>query len=311
MRPFEGWRAASLPRVAPRGSPGRVNPHGPARCYAAAVTNGDEVDAIRVAAVGDLHVRTRARGLLRPEFAALPERADVLLLAGDLTDRGQLSQAHTLTDEIGDLDMPMVAVLGNHDYENGQESQIRALLTDFGIAVLDSSATTLEVRGLRMGVAGTSGFDGGFGADYDLWHAVRVEKRSDRKLSEAERFRRALDGLGTEGVDVLISLTHFSPVRGTLEGEHRRIVPCLGNELLGRIIDAADVDLAVHGHAHHGTERGVTASGIPVRNVARPVLGRPYAIYPITPAAPRSTQSRTRPATEPARARERLPVSGL
>ncbi|HEX4788361.1 MAG TPA: metallophosphoesterase [Actinospica sp.] len=216
------------------------------------------------------------------EFAALPERADLLLLAGDLTDRGRLSQAHTLADELGDLSIPIVAVLGNHDYDEGQESQIRALLVSFGIAVLDGSATTVEVRGIRVGVAGTVGFDGGFGTDYDLWHAVRVGKRADPRLQEAATFKKVLAGLRDEqGADLTIALTHFSPVRGTLAGERRRIIPCLGNELLGRTIDEAGADLAVHGHAHFGTERGSTAAGIPVRNVARPVLGRPYAIYPV------------------------------
>lgn len=248
------------------------------------MTNGDEVDAVRVAAMGDLHVRTRTRGLLRPEFAALPERADLLLLAGDLTNGGRLSQAHTLADEIGDLDLPIVAVLGNHDHDDGQESQIRALLASFGIRVLDAGATVLEVRGLRVGVAGTTGFDGGFGNDFALWHAVRTGKRSDRRLAEAALFGEALGALRAQGCDLVIALTHFSPVRGTLAGERPRIVPCLGNELLGRTIDAAGADLAVHGHAHFGTERGATAGGVPVRNVARPVLGRPYAIYPLTPA---------------------------
>jgi Icc-related predicted phosphoesterase len=235
--------------------------------------------------VGDLHVRTRTRGLLRPEFAALPERADLLLLAGDLTNRGQLSQAHALVDELGGLDLPIVAVLGNHDHDAGQESQIRALLVDAGIAVLDGGSTVLEVRGLRVGVAGTVGFDGGFGTDYELWHAVRVGKRSDRRLTEAECFGRALTGLREQDVDLRIALTHFAPVPGTLAGEHEKIIACLGNELLGRTIDAAGADFAVHGHAHFGTERGSTPAGIPVRNVARPVLGRPYAVYSLVPAA--------------------------
>jgi Icc-related predicted phosphoesterase len=248
------------------------------------VTKGDEMDAVRVAAVGDLHVRSRTRGLLRPEFEALPDRADLLLLAGDLTQRGQLSQAHTLADELGGLGLPIVAVLGNHDYGEGQESQIRALLASFGVTVLDGTSTTLEVRGMRVGVAGTVGFDGGFGTDYDLWHAVRVGKRSDRRLAEAERFGKALAGLREQGADLRIALTHFAPVRGTLAGEQPRIIPCLGNELLGRTIDAAGADFAVHGHAHFGTERGRTVAGIPVRNVARPVLGRPYAIYRLSPA---------------------------
>jgi Icc-related predicted phosphoesterase len=248
------------------------------------VTIGDELGAVRVAAVGDLHVRSRTRGLLRPQFASLPENADLLLLAGDLTNRGALSQAHTLADEIAELGVPIVAVLGNHDHDEGQESQIRALLAGFGVHVLDGTTALLEVRGIRVGVAGTTGYDGGFGSDFDLWHAARVGKRSDRKLAEAERFGEALAGLRDEQrADVRLALTHYSPVRATLEGEPREIAACLGNELLGRTIDEAGADLAVHGHAHFGTELGRTVAGIEVRNVARPVLGRPYAIYPVVP----------------------------
>ena len=260
------------------------------------MTIGDELNAVRVAAVGDLHVRSRTRGLLRPQFASLPENADLLLLAGDLTNRGALSQAHTLADEIAEIGVPIVAVLGNHDHDEGQESQIRALLSSFGVHVLDGTTALLEVRGIRVGVAGIVGFDGGFGSDFDLWHAVRVDKRSDRKLTEAERLGRALTALrDTQRADVRIALTHYSPVRGTLEGEPREIIACLGNELLGRTIDEAGADLAVHGHAHFGTERGRTVSGIEVRNVAQPVLGRPYAIYSLVPR--RGARSAPGPAT--------------
>jgi Icc-related predicted phosphoesterase len=245
---------------------------------------GYEGDVVRVAAVGDLHVRGRTRGLLRPELASLAEHADLLLLAGDLTHRGLLSEAHTLADEIDGLGVPVVAVLGNHDLEAGQEGQIRALLADGGVSVLDASATVLEVRGIRVGVAGTTGFDGGFGTDFDLWWAVREGKASDRRLAEARSFGRALAGLRGEHAQVRIALTHYAPVRGTLEGEPAHLRACLGNELLGRTIDEAGADLSVHGHAHYGTESGRTVGGVPVRNVARPVLGRPYAIYPIAPA---------------------------
>ena len=265
------------------------------------MTIGDELDAVRVAAVGDLHVRSRTRGLLRPQFASLPENADLLLLAGDLTNRGALSQAHALADEIAEIGVPIVAVLGNHDHDEGQESQIRALLSSFGVHVLDGTTALLEVRGIRVGVAGIVGFDGGFGSDFDLWHAVRVDKRSDRKLTEAERLGRALTGLREDQrADVRIALTHYSPVRGTLEGEPREIIACLGNELLGRTIDEAGADLAVHGHAHFGTERGRTVAGIEVRNVAQPVLGRPYAIYSLVPGQ----------GAEPAAGSARAPAAG-
>jgi len=248
------------------------------------VTNGDEVVAVRVAAVGDLHVRTRMRDRLRSDLAQLPEQADLLLLAGDLTNAGLPSQADELADVLSCLELPIVAVLGNHDYDETAESQIRTLLSGVGVTVLDGTSTIVDIRGTGVGIAGTVGFDGGFGLDHRLWEAVSEGGPHRREHDEAGRFGRALTELASRGADIRIALTHFSPVLDTLAGEDDAIKACLGNELLGFVIDDAGADLAVHGHAHSGTECGRTRGGIPVRNVARPVLGRPYAVYALTPA---------------------------
>lgn len=256
------------------------------------MTNGDEVAAVRVAAVGDLQVKSGIRRRLRAELAQLPDQADILLLAGDLTHAGRPSQADELADVLSCLEMPIVAVLGNHDYDDTAESQIRTLLSGVGVTVLDGTSTIVDVRGTRVGVAGTVGFDGGFGLDHRLWEAVSAGGPHRREHDEAGRFGRALTELAGQGADVRIALTHFSPVLDTLAGEDGAIKACLGNELLGFVIDDAGADLAVHGHAHSGTECGRTPGGIPVRNVARPVLGRPYAVYALTPVGVASALNR-------------------
>ena len=247
------------------------------------MTNGDEVDAVRVAAVGDLHVTDRMRDRVRTELTQLSEHADILFLAGDLTNAGLPSQADALADALSCLGLPIVAVLGNHDYDENAESQIRTLLSGVGVTVLDGTSTIVDVRDTRVGIAGTVGFDGGFGLDHRLWEAVSEGGPHRREHDEARRFGKALTDLAAHGADFRIALTHFSPVLGTLAGEDDAIKACLGNELLSFVIDDAGADLAVHGHAHHGTECGRTSGGIPVRNVARPVLDRPYAVYALTP----------------------------
>ena len=253
------------------------------QCYAThAVTSRDEVDAVRVAAVGDLHVTDRMRDRVRTELTQLSEHADILLLAGDLTNAGLPSQADVLADALSCLGLPIVAVLGNHDYDESRRAG-SGLLSGVGVTVLDGTSAIVDVRDTRIGIAGTVGFDGGFGLDHRLWEAVSEGGPHRREHDEARRFGKALTDLAGQGADIRIALTHFSPVPGTLAGEDDAIKACLGNELLGFVIDDAGADLAVHGHAHHGTECGRTQGGIPVRNVARPVLDRPYAVYALTP----------------------------
>ncbi|MFC8496007.1 metallophosphoesterase [Streptomyces sp. NPDC057235] len=233
---------------------------------------------VRVAAVGDIHLSPDCRGLLRPSFETLPLCADVLLLAGDLTRHGTVSEAEVVADEVRDLGVPVVAVLGNHDYHSDREADIARVLTDAGVTVLEGDRTVLPLEGGRLGIAGTKGFCGGFAGrsagefgEREMKDFVRTTRRA------AEGLHEALSGLAD--CEARIALTHFSPVPDTLAGEPVEIYPFLGSYLLAEAIDGAGADLAVHGHAHLGTEHGMTAGGVRVRNVAQPVIGKAFALY--------------------------------
>jgi Icc-related predicted phosphoesterase len=232
---------------------------------------------IRVAAVGDLHMSEDARGTLCDAFDRLPEVADVLLLAGDLTRLGTEDELRVLLDELQGATVPRFAVLGNHDFESDRVESLVKLLDGAGVRVLEGDAAVVDVGGETLGVAGTKGFGGGFagacGSDFGE-PEMKAFVRHTRAL--ADDLHQALASLHT---DVRVALTHFAPVKDTLGGERLEIYPFLGSYLLGEAIDAAGADLIVHGHAHNGAEKGVTPGGIPVRNVALPVIKTAYAVY--------------------------------
>ncbi|MEV0032034.1 metallophosphoesterase [Nocardia sp. NPDC050793] len=241
---------------------------------------------MRIAAVGDVHLGAESTGQLRPVLRELPLRADVFLLAGDLTRHGTLDEARVVATEFTDLGVPVIAVLGNHDYHSDAQHDITALLTDFGITVLEGSSTTVSIDGQTLGVAGTKGFGGGFAGKCASVFGERVMREfACHTVELADSLRGALAELDT---DVTAVLTHYSPVSDTLHGEPREIYPFLGSYLLGEPIDEFGADLALHGHAHAGTERGTTPGGIRVRNVAEPVIRAAYAIYELEPARQRA-----------------------
>ncbi|WP_051162086.1 metallophosphoesterase family protein [Nocardia brevicatena] len=245
---------------------------------------------MRIAAVGDVHLGTDSRGLLRPALRELPDRADVLLLAGDLTRYGSPAEAEVVATEFADVGVPVVAVLGNHDYHSDAESEMIDQLESCGITVLEGTATTIEVDGQTLGIAGTKGFGGGFaGKCASVFGEPLMREFAGHTLELAETLDRALAGLDT---DITIVLTHYAPVSDTLHGEPREIYPFLGSYLLGEPIDEHNVDLAVHGHAHAGTERGTTPGGIRVRNVAQPVIRTAFAVYELHPQHDRQRQVR-------------------
>jgi Icc-related predicted phosphoesterase len=234
---------------------------------------------MRIAAVGDLHVGPDSRGRIAAGFADLREHADLILLAGDLTQHGDPDEARVLAEELADLSVPAFAVLGNHDYHRGQEDVIRRELEAVGIRVLECEAASLEVGATRVGIAGAKGFGGGFAGaccsefgEPEMKAFVRTTKQIAERL---EHLLQALDA------DVRIALTHYAPIDGTLMGERLEIFPFLGSYLLGEAIDRGGCRLALHGHAHRGRERGVTPGGVPVRNVARPVIQHAYRVYSI------------------------------
>ena len=232
---------------------------------------------IRVAAVGDIHFGADSAGTLRPHLEHLPERADVLLLAGDLTRRGRPEEAEVLARELDGLAVPVVAVLGNHDYESDCEDQVAKVMESVGVRVLEGDATVVELGPVTLGVAGTKGFGGGFvgacGSDFGEPEMKAFVRHTQRLADGLEGALRSLD------TDVRVALLHFSPVEATLAGERLEIFPFLGSYLLAEAVDRAGADLAVHGHAHAGTEKGVTPGGVNVRNVAQPVIARAYGVY--------------------------------
>lgn len=233
---------------------------------------------MRLAAVGDIHIGRDAAGTLAPSLDRLSERCDAFLLAGDLSRRGLPEEARTLVGELEGVDVPTVAVLGNHDVESGRQEEFRAILEDAGITVLEGDSTVIETSSGRVGVAGTVGFGGGFpGATCADFGEPEMKAFVARSRRLAGSLRDALDGLGD--VDRTVVLTHYAPIRETLVGEPLEIYPFLGSYHLAEVIDSAPVDLAIHGHAHHGSPEGTTPGGVPVRNVARPVIDAAYRIF--------------------------------
>ncbi|MEV6276431.1 metallophosphoesterase [Nocardia sp. NPDC051832] len=239
---------------------------------------------VRVAAIADLHMRPIVAGKFRPAFLQLAEHADVLLLAGDLTEGGRMVEAELLCAELDRVPIPMVGVLGNHDHDRKQGYRIAAMLTAHGVRMLEGDTVTLELAGVRVGIAGVMGGSGGYpGLPGDPDNAnPEHRERMLRGPIDADILRQSLDTLDT---DIRIALMHFSPVVETLLGEPIRIYPGLGCHELATAIDHGRADLALHGHAHAGTESGQTPGGVPVRNVSYPVLRRPYAVYTVEPTA--------------------------
>lgn len=232
---------------------------------------------IRIAAVGDVHLDEDVVGRFRPALEELPDCADVLLLAGDLTRHGTENEARCVAEEFGGLGVPVLTVLGNHDHQCDQVPQVVKVLEDAGITVLEGNGVVLDVDGQRLGVAGVKGFGGGFAGRCASDFGEPEMKAFVRTTTEsADRLGEALRGLDC---DLLVALTHYAPVPDTLAGEPLEIYPFLGCYQLGQAIDSAPTALALHGHAHAGTERGTTPGGVRVRNVAHPVIKQAYSIF--------------------------------
>jgi Icc-related predicted phosphoesterase len=220
-----------------------------------------------------LHLGRIAASVLQTLFERVAVDADVLALCGDLTDSGQPAEARHLARELAGVKVPIVAVLGNHDCESGVTGEVSKILGEAGVQVLDGTAC--EIQG--VGFAGVKGFCGGFGRRaLGPWGEPAIKAFVREALDEALKLETALARIRT---DRRVVLMHYAPVQGTVEGEPLEIYPFLGSYLLGRAIDDNEVALAVHGHAHHGTEYGITPGGVPVRNVAHPVIGQAYRVY--------------------------------
>lgn len=229
---------------------------------------------MRFAAVGDLHCTKDSRGQLRDLFAQASESADALLLCGDLTDYGLPEEAKVLAEELSVVSVPIVAVLGNHDFESGRADQVRQVLNAAGVRVLDGEAC--EIRG--VGIAGVKGFCGGYGRGaLGPWGEQAIKVFVNEAIQESLKLESALAKLRTPQ---RIALLHYAPIEATVRGEPVEIYAFLGTSRLEDPLIRYPVTAVFHGHAHRGAPEGTTVNGTPVYNVARPLLQRTYPDRP-------------------------------
>jgi Icc-related predicted phosphoesterase len=242
------------------------------------VTEPREDARLRIAAVGDLHVGRDEGIAWRDVFAEVSREADVLVLAGDLTDLGRPDEARLLTEELRSCTLPVVAVLGNHDYECGHVEELSEIVRGAGVHLLDGQSC--EIAG--VGFVGVKGFAGGFGARMlGAFGEPAIKTMVQESTNEAMRLENAMRSVRTERAVVVL---HYSPIPETVAGEPLEIFPFLGSSRLAETIDRFKVSAVVHGHAHRGRYEGRTPAGAPVYNVAYHIekpTGRPYAIIEV------------------------------
>ena len=242
--------------------------------------------AIRVAAAGDIHCSDENQAQLREAFGAAEERADLMLLAGDLTTYGEPEQAALLAEICRPLRVPIYAVLGNHDWHCNQVDEILVLLSDAGVHVLERSWAVERLDGTSVGIAGVKGFVGGFPdstlPDFGepLLRAVYAET-----TKEVEALTAGLEAISA--CEYRIALLHYSPTMTTLEGEPRGIWPFLGSDRLAPPILEYRPDVVLHGHTHAGAFKGYVGD-VPVFNVAIPVLGSDFFVFELDGATVRA-----------------------
>jgi Icc-related predicted phosphoesterase len=231
--------------------------------------------SLRVAALGDLHCTRTSEGVYQPLFAKIAESADVLVLCGDLTDYGTSEEARVLAKDLSALKLPKVAVLGNHDFESNAAAEVSRILTDAaGVVVLDGTAVEI----LGVGFAGAKGFPGGFGPRaLQAWGEAPVKAFVAAAIEEALKLESALARLRTRG---RVAILHYAPVGATVDGEPIEIYPFLGSSRLEEPINRYRPDVVFHGHAHRGQLEGTTSAGVPVYNVALPLLRRRFPEQP-------------------------------
>jgi Icc-related predicted phosphoesterase len=237
-------------------------------------------ESVTVAAIGDLHVTEDSVAPYRGLFTEIGRAADILVLCGDLTNFGRTSEAEILAEDLRNCEIPVLGVLGNHDYECGQPEKVAEILHQAGMTVLDEQA--VEVEGI--GFAGVKGFIGGFGrGELAPFGEPEVKAFVDIAVNEARKLENGLRSLRTERA---MAVLHYSPIPDTLEGEPIEIFQYLGSQRLADAIDRFEnVKAVVHGHAHHGSYEGRTRGGVPVYNCAQFVVksqfDRPYALIEI------------------------------
>lgn len=238
-------------------------------------------EKVRVAAMGDLHVHEKSSTPYKDIFIEISQKADVLALCGDLTHLGLPSEAERLADDLRNCRIPIVAVLGNHDFQSGRVDDVKRILREGNVTILDDEET-LEVKG--VGFAGVKGFGGGFDRHMlTSFGEDAIKHFVTESVNESLKLEVALKSLDTERNVVVL---HYAPITGTLVGEPPEIFPFLGSSRLAETIDRFQVNVVFHGHAHHGTYSGKTSRGIPVYNCCVQMLlkmtfERPYALIEV------------------------------
>jgi Icc-related predicted phosphoesterase len=230
---------------------------------------------MRIAALADLHFSPQSYDRLREPLSRVRDEADVLVIAGDLTNYGKPEEMESLLNALVRLRVPTVAVLGNHDYESGKHEELMKMMATEGIKILDGSSYERD----GVGFAGTKGFLGGFGRGVlTAFGEPEVKAFVQASIDEAMKLERALSLLRAEKRVVIV---HYSPIADTVKGEPPEIFPYLGSARLAEVADRHGCKLILHGHAHHGVLEGRTTGGIPVYNVALPILmaQEPPAVY--------------------------------
>jgi Icc-related predicted phosphoesterase len=229
-------------------------------------------ETVRIAAMADVHCKRTSQNALKPFFSQVAESADVLLLCGDLTDHGLPEEARILAEEVraATARIPVLAVLGNHDHESGRADEVQRILCDAGVIMLDGNC--YEIRG--VGFTGVKGFAGGFDERaLQPWGEETIKLFVHEAVNEALKLESGLAKLESEQRVVLL---HYSPIRATVEGEPVEIFSFLGSSRLEEPLNHFPVTAVFHGHAHHGSPEGRTKGGVPVYNVAVPVLKRNF-----------------------------------
>jgi uncharacterized protein len=235
---------------------------------------------MRIAATADLHYSPQSYDHIREPLAHVRDEADVLVIAGDLTNYGKPEEMHSLLNALVRLRLPIIAVLGNHDYESSCEQELMKMMTDEGIKVLDGSSYERD----GVGFAGAKGFIGGFGRGVlTAFGEKEIKAFVQASLDETLKLERALSMIRTEKI---VIVTHYAPISETVLGEPQEIWPYLGSSRLAEVIDRHGAKLALHGHAHHGRPDGKTSGGVPVHNVALSLVmqhngGKPYKVFDV------------------------------
>ena len=240
----------------------------------------ENTETITLAAIGDLHVTEQSQNRYRELFAEISEKADVLALCGDLTNFGKLTEAEILAEDLRHCSIPMVGVLGNHDYECGVPGEVARILEQAGVTMLGEQATVIH----GVGFAGVKGFIGGFGrGELGAFGEAAIKTFVEESVNEARKLENGLRSLRTERA---VAVLHYAPIPETVEGEPLEIYPFLGSSRLANAVDRFDnVKSVVHGHAHRGAYSGRTPGGVPVFNCAQFVVeaafGRKYALLEV------------------------------